>query len=157
MKIIKCGYTITILAKHQINIDKNVIFCKNLNMAENNQQTAQRIVMLVLVLMLFTGTTLLHIRNKNKEDGFSVIKASRENLVNELKDLEKQLKEINMVNINTAQAEELVRIPGIGPKTARKVILYRQKRGIFMTPEDLLLIKGIGEKTLDKMRPYLKL
>jgi competence protein ComEA len=107
--------------------------------------------------MLFTGTTLLHIRNKNKEDGFSVIKASRENLVNELKDLEKQLKEINMVNINTAQAEELVRIPGIGPKTARKVILYRQKRGIFMTPEDLLLIKGIGEKTLDKMRPYLKL
>jgi competence protein ComEA len=126
-------------------------------MTENNQQTAQRIVMLVLVLMLFTGTTLLHIRNKNKEDGFSVIKASRENLVNELKDLEKQLKEINMVNINTAQAEELVRIPGIGPKTARKVILYRQKRGIFMTPEDLLLIKGIGEKTLDKMRPYLKL
>ncbi len=60
------------------------------------------------------------------------------------------------VNINTADAEALTQLPGIGPKTAKSIIAYRKKNGKFKKAEDLLNVKGIGEKTLKKMKPQLK-
>ncbi len=60
------------------------------------------------------------------------------------------------VNINTANAEELTAIVGIGPKTADSIVAYRKKNGKFKNANDLLNIKGIGEKTLEKMTPQLK-
>lgn len=61
---------------------------------------------------------------------------------------------IGKVNINTANAAALERIPGIGPAMAQRIIEHRQ-RSKFHTPEDLIDVKGIGEKKLDKMRPYV--
>ena len=60
------------------------------------------------------------------------------------------------VNINTASAEELTGIVGIGPKTADSIVAYRKKNGKFKNANDLLNIKGIGDKTLEKMTPQLK-
>src|SRR3989441_841418 len=59
------------------------------------------------------------------------------------------------VNINTATSEELQQVPGIGPATAEKILQMRKSYGAFKSVDDLLAIRGIGKKRLDKMRKYL--
>jgi competence protein ComEA len=59
------------------------------------------------------------------------------------------------VDLNTATAEQLQQVPGIGPSTAKAIVNFRQKSGPFQTIEDLLAIKGISKARLEKMRPYL--
>src|SRR5260370_25470870 len=59
------------------------------------------------------------------------------------------------VNINTANSEELQQVPGIGPVTAEKIVQMRKSYGSFKSVDDLLAIKGIGKKRLEKMRKYL--
>ncbi|MBI3910521.1 MAG: ComEA family DNA-binding protein [Armatimonadetes bacterium] len=57
-----------------------------------------------------------------------------------------------LVNINTADAAELDTLPGIGPVLAGRIIDYRRQYGPFQRPEDLILVKGIGSKTFEKMK-----
>jgi comEA protein len=59
------------------------------------------------------------------------------------------------VNLNTASSGELQLVPGIGPSTADKILAMRKSYGAFKGVDDLLAIKGIGPKRLDKMRRYL--
>ena len=59
------------------------------------------------------------------------------------------------ININTANSEELQQVPGIGPATAEKILQMRKSYGAFKSVDDLLAIKGIGKKRLEKMRKYL--
>ena len=55
------------------------------------------------------------------------------------------------VNVNTASEKELATLPGIGQKTANRIVKYRQQFGPFETSQDLLEVKGIGKKTLKKI------
>ncbi len=59
------------------------------------------------------------------------------------------------ININTANSEELQQVPGIGPATAEKILQMRKSYGAFKSVDDLLSIRGIGKKRLEKMRKYL--
>jgi len=59
------------------------------------------------------------------------------------------------VNINSATAEELQQVPGIGPATAEKILQMRKSYGAFKSVDDLLAIRGLGAKRLEKMRKYL--
>jgi competence ComEA-like helix-hairpin-helix protein len=59
------------------------------------------------------------------------------------------------INLNTASAAELQEVPSIGPSTADKILQTRKSYGAFKSVDDLLAIKGIGHKRLDKMRKYL--
>lgn len=61
------------------------------------------------------------------------------------------------ININTANTKELQRLPGIGPAMASRIISYRQQRGAFTRVEDLDNVRGIGAKTLEKLRPQVRL
>jgi competence protein ComEA len=60
------------------------------------------------------------------------------------------------VNINTASAEELERLPGIGPAMAERVIEFRRENHGFKTAEDLLQVSGIGEKKFAKLQPFVR-
>ncbi|MEZ4403903.1 MAG: helix-hairpin-helix domain-containing protein [Kofleriaceae bacterium] len=59
------------------------------------------------------------------------------------------------VNLNTATADELERLPGIGPAKADRIIAYRAKHGPFRRVADLRRVKGFGYKTLKKLEPFL--
>lgn len=59
------------------------------------------------------------------------------------------------VNVNTATAEQLQLLPGIGEARAQAVIAARKRRGGFKQVEDLLEVKGIGEVSLEQLRPYV--
>jgi competence ComEA-like helix-hairpin-helix protein len=59
------------------------------------------------------------------------------------------------ININTADSSQLQLVPGIGPSTAAKILQMRKSYGAFKSLNDLMAIRGIGPKRLEKMRKYL--
>ena len=61
------------------------------------------------------------------------------------------------VPLNSATLEELDTLPGIGPVTAQAILDYREANGPFSSLDELTNVYGIGEKTLEKIRPYLVL
>jgi competence protein ComEA len=67
---------------------------------------------------------------------------------------EQNLKE-KSININTATKEDLIKLPGVGPSTAEKIIEYREKINGFKKIEDIMKVKGIGQKKFEKMKPYI--
>lgn len=60
------------------------------------------------------------------------------------------------ININTATADELQRIPGVGESTARKIIEHRDEHGPFRRPEDLMQIRGISDKRFRNIRHLIR-
>jgi competence protein ComEA len=61
-----------------------------------------------------------------------------------------------VVNINTATAEELQLLPGIGEARAREVITLRKRNGGFKSVDELAEVKGIGDAALKRLRPYAR-
>lgn len=59
------------------------------------------------------------------------------------------------VNLNTATAAQLEKLPGIGARTAQLIVEHRQKNGNFKKVEELMNIKGIGEKSFLKIKPMV--
>jgi competence protein ComEA len=59
------------------------------------------------------------------------------------------------VNLNTATQAQLESLPGIGPGAAQRILEYRQKNGSFKKIEDLMNVKGIGEKSFLKLKPLI--
>jgi competence protein ComEA len=59
------------------------------------------------------------------------------------------------VNLNTATAADLQGLPGVGAATARLIIEHREKNGGFKKIEELMNIKGIGEKSFLKLKPMV--
>ena len=57
--------------------------------------------------------------------------------------------EPSSVNINTASADELVKLEKIGPQYAARIVEYREKNGPFKAPEDIMNVSGIGPKTYE--------
>jgi competence protein ComEA len=59
------------------------------------------------------------------------------------------------VNLNTATVSQLVDLPGIGPALAARIVEHRQKNGAFKSVEDVMAVKGIGEKNFSKIQGFL--
>ncbi|MGQ0571810.1 MAG: helix-hairpin-helix domain-containing protein [Armatimonadota bacterium] len=64
---------------------------------------------------------------------------------------------LGAVNVNIATAEDLERLPGIGPVLAHRIVEFREARGLFRRLEDLLEVKGIGAKLFHRIRPLVRL
>ncbi len=61
------------------------------------------------------------------------------------------------ININSAGTEELALLPRVGPSIAGRIVEFREANGKFGSVEDLMLVRGIGEKTFEMIEPYVKL
>jgi competence ComEA-like helix-hairpin-helix protein len=59
------------------------------------------------------------------------------------------------IDLNTASLKELEQLPGVGPTTAKSIILFRTRGGRFKRVEDLLAIRGISDNRFKKIRPYV--
>jgi len=62
-----------------------------------------------------------------------------------------------LVDLNTATAEELTALPGIGEKLAAEIVAFRKQEGRFSSLEELELVSGIGPATVEKLRPFVTL
>ncbi len=60
-----------------------------------------------------------------------------------------------LININSATAKEFERLHGIGPQIAGRIVAYREKNGAFKRVDDITKVRGIGPKTLERLRPHL--
>lgn len=107
--------------------------------------------------------------NQEKQNLLAVLDSivenkSNENLFQELKEIEQQNKFENYnkskdtlkIDINTASNIQLMKLPNVGEKTAESIIKYRNENNGFSSISDLLKVKGIGPKTLAKMKPFLE-
>lgn len=59
------------------------------------------------------------------------------------------------VNINTATAQQLSELPGVGAKLAARIVEYRLKAGGFKTAQELMNVQGVGEKNFARIQPHL--
>ena len=62
-----------------------------------------------------------------------------------------------LVDLNTASADILQTLPRVGPETARRILAYREAHGPFRSVDDLTAVRGIGPKTLERLRPLVTL
>ncbi|MEP7149128.1 MAG: helix-hairpin-helix domain-containing protein [Acidobacteriota bacterium] len=60
-----------------------------------------------------------------------------------------------VININTAHASELQKLPHVGPVLARKIVEHRERYGPFRRPEHLLIIEGISEERFRELRQFI--
>jgi competence protein ComEA len=59
------------------------------------------------------------------------------------------------INVNTASVDQLTTLPGVGPRLAARIVEYRQKSGSFRSTQELMNVKGIGEKNFAKLESWL--
>lgn len=59
------------------------------------------------------------------------------------------------VDLNTATVTELMQLPRVGQKTAERILAFRKQHGGFQRPEELMNVKGIGEKAFARLKPFL--
>jgi competence protein ComEA len=63
--------------------------------------------------------------------------------------------EVQKININTASAEELTKLKGIGPSHAARIVEFREKNGPFKLAEDVVQVPGIGQKTFENNKDVI--
>ena len=100
----------------------------------------ETIVLIALIIVLVVLNTISYVKREQLKRNTALIAE------------EAALK----ISVNRAWAEELQMLPGIGPALADRIITYREKHGDFKSIEDLKRIKGIGDKVLEQIGPFIK-
>lgn len=126
--------------------------------ARRNGRSIQRIFSWVLALLCLVAAALalLHLKPKESIPAYVLRSPNTGSRVGVSSMIGHQPME-GAVNVNTAGVDELTAIPGVGPTLAQAIIDERITHGFFYYLEDLLCVKGIGEKTLVKLLPYVTL
>ncbi|MCJ7497402.1 MAG: helix-hairpin-helix domain-containing protein [candidate division Zixibacteria bacterium] len=122
-------------------------------------QESKAIIFLIVVLLIGSGVTIykkyhpdfapeLLIENNFPEQK-KVFEPARSSAISENINLKIPGRK---VNLNTATLRELESLPGIGPELGRRILDYREKRGNFSTIDEIINVKGIGPKILEKFK-----
>jgi len=120
-----------------------------------------RAAALLVVVMALAALSRLYESATRKEAGFSSLAAARfiETDGQSDRELKKEkgssLLREGKVDLNTADRETLMALPGIGPAMAERILADRWERGPYGAPDELIRVKGIGAKTLERLLPYL--
>lgn len=99
----------------------------------------------------------LHKRNQQKIEYEKTQQKEAEIVAEELAGYIGVDKNHSVININEASIGDLVQLPHIGPATAKRIVDYRSMHGSFVNKEQLKTIKGIGQSTLEDIKPYIVL
>ena len=114
-------------------------------------------VLLGIALILLAGVILYNVFTTDKATGFSdelqpTSDVASVSTVAQTEATTIQALSSSKVNINTASAEELMSLTGIGPSKAQAIVDYRNFVGAFSSVDELVNVSGIGEKTLAKIK-----
>lgn len=115
----------------------------------------ERTVVIFLVVSLLVGNSVLFLKRRRRYFAKEIVTSERlalDELIEKSNSLRKAGREYLQMDINVATVEELVLLPGIGRATARKIIDYRNRFGLFSTPEDIMKVKGIGRRKYHNIR-----
>lgn len=116
--------------------------------------TAQeRKVLITLAALAVLGLAVLAYKNYIARPEFTVVPGQAIGAPSGTK----AMKPDTPVNINTADAETIASLPSIGPKMAKDIIDYRNAHGQYLFKEDLIEVRGIGPKTLGKIKELITL
>ncbi len=111
---------------------------------KGNKKSIATIIILALILVIIIVLVI----------GFQKISNNKKELQKITVPTEQE--DITKTNINNADIEDLIKVPGIGQVKAKAIIDYRENIGEFKSLKELTEVKGIGEKTLEKILPYLE-
>lgn len=117
-------------------------------------QESRILLFLVATLLLGGAISLyrqhrLHIASELSVNALDVIPGSG---ASDSSEVDKDTALLNeKLNINTATSQELQLLPGIGPQLARRIVAHRQTHGPFSSPSQIKEVRGIGEKTLQRI------
>ncbi|MEK6645279.1 MAG: helix-hairpin-helix domain-containing protein [Candidatus Firestonebacteria bacterium] len=124
----------------------------------------QKVILFLAVSAIFGASILIY---KNYSNNLNIVSVSAENVssikpnesgANKKSDKRENNNELQnlVIDINKSGVQEFDKLPGIGPKTAKKIIDYRAKFGNFKVVDDIKKVPGIGEKSFEKIKPYIK-
>lgn len=105
-------------------------------------------VIIFLMATAFLGIGILCYRSLRYEPRIEVISNQG---------IDKEAASSKVININTAQKEGLIRLPGIGPSMAEAIIEYRLAHGSFKDKEEIKNVKGIGPAKFEKIKEYIEI
>jgi len=115
------------------------------------------VITLSLGVSLFAGDVFAAAEKKEVTAPAEKAAAPQKAVADEQKTAAKAVKGLPKdVNINTADKETLVLLPGVGPVMAEAILAYRKDNGNFKSIDELTKVKGIGDKTLEKLKPFLQ-
>ena len=117
----------------------------------------EKVILLITCgcLLLFSGWFL---KQRNVESTYQVVVLQEEKINTQeygRNDWPDSLLSGERININTAQEEDLQRLPGVGEKLAKEIVKHREKYGAFQSVEELTYVSGIGTATLERLRKYI--
>ena len=105
-------------------------------------------VLLGLTALFLCGLLLFHVHGQKKADAVETDRDVPQ---------EAFLPDTTPLDLNTATAEELERLPGIGPELAERILAHRTQHGAFETIEELMEVPGIGEGKLAALEGYVQI
>lgn len=114
----------------------------------------EQIILLLLCGVLIVGIVIRYLDSKDPDSipDFEV----RKNAVEVPSQKEADIPQMReLIDINSATAKEFERLSGIGPQIAGRIVAYREKNGAFKRVDDITKVRGIGPKTLNRLRPHL--
>lgn len=94
---------------------------------------------------------------QSKSDNIAASDMNKDDAITVKTDEIKHKITVKLIDINTAPKNDLLTLPKIGPVTAERIIRYRVDFGLFKSIDDLVNVKGIGPKTLEKLKPFIKI
>lgn len=113
--------------------------------------TKQERIILIFLLLTFVGG--LGINSYKKSKISLQVHKPQPNRLNAVREkCDNFIEQYTQININSFNIDGLTRLPGVGDKLARRIVEYRQRQGQFATKEELMQVKGIGEKKFNSFK-----